>query len=73
VPLDRAVFVFLEFKDLSDGPNPEPQYTSVLVRGGTGKIEIGKSNYGDMSKRPNYKWGLLGWHELQGGSIKVVN
>ncbi len=73
VPTDKAVIVMLEVKDTSDSPNPESQYTSVLVRGGTGKVEISKSDYGKVSKRPNYQWSVLGWQEMQSGSIKVIN
>lgn len=73
VPTDRAVIVILEVKDISDTPNPEPRYTSVLVRSGTGKIELEKSDYGEMSKRPNYQWNVLGWHVLQNGTVKSVN
>ena len=73
VPTDRAVIAILEYKDISDSPNPEPQYTISIVRGGTGKVEVSKSKYGEISKRPNYQWNVLGWHDMKPGSIKVVN
>lgn len=72
MPTDQAVVVTLEAKDTSDGPNPEPQYVSVLVRRGTGKIEVRKSTYGEISKRPNYEWSVVGWIAMRNGTIKSI-
>lgn len=69
-PADQAIIVTLEAKDTSDSPNPEPQYVSVLVRHGTGRIEVRKSNYGEVSKRPSYQWSVVGWIPMERGVIK---
>lgn len=71
-PADQAIIVTLEAKDTSDGPNPEPQYVSVLVRHGTGRIEVRKSNYEEMSKRPSYQWSVVGWIPMENGAIKSI-
>ncbi|MBC3972173.1 hypothetical protein ISN35_07125 [Xanthomonas translucens pv. undulosa] len=73
IPADRAVIAIFEYKDISDSPNPESQYTIALVRGGTGKVETSKSKYGEISKRPNYQWSVLGWHDMKPARVKVVN
>jgi hypothetical protein len=71
-PAGQAMIVTLEAKDTSDSPNPDPQYVSVLVRHGTGRIEVRKSNYGEMSKRPIYQWSVVGWIPMENGVIKAT-
>jgi hypothetical protein len=69
----RNVIVLLEIRDKTVGADAEPSISGVIVRGGLGKIEISKSKYGEVSKRPEYIWSVIGWYELQPSSIKVVN
>lgn len=73
IPDGQAALVMLQAKDQSDGPNPNPQLVTVLVRNGTAKLDINKSNYGEKSKRPDYKWSVVGWVALKKGAITSVN
>ena len=72
VSADRNMLVWLEARDKSAGPNSEPEITAVLFRGGIGKVEVGKSKYGEMSVRPDYQWSVLGWQELNKATIQVA-
>ncbi len=72
VSSDRNLLVYLETHDNSMGTNSEPQYTTVLFRGGVGKVEVSKSKYGEISARPDYQWSVLGWQELNKAKIRSV-
>ena len=68
---DRNLLVWLEAKDRTLGADAEPQIIAVLFRGGIGKVEVTKSNYGETSARPDFQWSVLGWQELSKASITV--
>jgi hypothetical protein len=72
VSSDRNMLVWLEARDKTAGPNSEPQISAVLFRGGIGKVEVGKSKYGEMSVRPDYQWSVIGWQELNKATIQVA-
>lgn len=72
VQKDRNLLVVFEIRDETKGPSSEPEIGSILVRGGIGKIEIGKSKYGEVSAPPKYTWKVIGWHELNPAMIEVV-
>lgn len=71
VSKDRNLFVFLEIGDETKGPSAEPEVSSILLRGGVGKIELVKSKYAEMSPPPKYTWKVIGWLELQRANIEV--
>lgn len=70
---DRNMLVWLEARDTTTGANSEPNTVVVLFRGGVGKVEVSKSNYGEMSSRPAYQWSVLGWQELNKATITTDN
>lgn len=69
---DRDLFVLLEARDKTAGPDSEPMLVAVMFRGGVGKVETAKSKYGEMSVRPDYQWGVRGWVELNKATISVA-
>jgi len=69
---ERNLLVFLEILDKTKGTNSEPQYVTVLFRGGVGKVETHKSEYVEMTRRPEYQWSVLGWQELNPATVKVL-
>lgn len=69
---ERNMLVWLEVRDKTIGPDAEPQLIAILFRGGLGKVEISKSKYGEISKRPDYDWSVLGWSELEKGTLQVI-
>lgn len=68
---DRNMLVWLEAKDRTLGADSKPQIIAVLFRGGIGKVEVTKSEYGETSARPDFQWSVLGWQELSKASITV--
>ena len=68
---DRNLVVLLEIRDETKGPSAEPEIGSILLRGGVGKIEIGKSKYAETSAPPKYNWKVIGWYELHKADIEV--
>lgn len=69
---DRNMLVWLEIRDKTLGQDSEPRIVNVLFRGGIGKVEISKSEYGEMSSRPDYEWKILGWQEFNKANITVI-
>lgn len=72
VTTDRNMLVWLEIRDKTLGQDSEPHIVTVLFRGGIGKVEISKSEYGQMSSRPDYEWKILGWQEFNKANITVI-
>lgn len=68
---DRNLLVWLEAHDKTAGQNSEPQLAVVLLRGGIGKVEVSKSEFERVSARPDYRWSVLGWQELNKATINV--
>ena len=68
----RDLFVLLEARDKTVGPDSEPTLVPVMFRGGVGKVELTKSKYGEMSVRPDYQWSVRGWVELNKATISVA-
>ncbi len=69
---DRNMLVWLEIRDKTLGQDSEPRIVTVLFRGGIGKVEVSKSEYGQISSRPDYEWKILGWQEFNKANITVV-
>lgn len=70
---NQAAFLVLQIVDKSEGDSTEPATQLVLLREGLGKIETYKSEYGEMVKRPEYEWTVLGWIMLDGpGKLDIM-
>jgi hypothetical protein len=63
--------VLLEVRDKTEGPAAEPELAFVLVKRGVGKVTTYKGKYAEVSRRPDYEWSVVGWHELKKGNIRV--